>query len=107
MKAAVLYEFGAVPRHEEFPDPVINDGELGVKVEAVILDYALKALASGTHFASKQFYPSFPAIIGRSGVGLLDDGTPVSFQSTRFTNMVPWRKGSPRRSPSSRRFRRE
>ncbi|MGO8693105.1 MAG: quinone oxidoreductase family protein [Rectinemataceae bacterium] len=84
MKAAVLYEFGAVPRYEEFPDPVINDGELGVKVEAVILDYALKGLASGTHFASKQFYPSFPAIVGRSGVGLLDDGTLVSFQCTRL-----------------------
>ena len=106
MKAAVLYEFGAVPRYEEFPDPVINDGELGVKVEAVILDYALKGLASGTHFASKQFYPSFPAIVGRSGVGLLDDGTLVSFQGARFP-MVPWRRGSPRRNPSSRRFRRE
>lgn len=48
------------------------------------MDYALKALASGIHFASKPFYPGFPAIVGRSGVGMLEDGTLVSFQGTRF-----------------------
>ena len=84
MKAAVLHQFGAVPRYEDFPEPVVNDGDLAVKVQAVILDYALKVLASGTHFASKQFYPSFPAIVGRSGVGFLEDGTLVSFQGTPF-----------------------
>ena len=35
MKAAVLHELGAVPRYEDFPDPVAGDGE--VVVEAIRL----------------------------------------------------------------------
>jgi NADPH2:quinone reductase len=83
MKAAVIHEFGAVPRYEDFPDPVAKDGELGITVEAVIVDYAIKALASGRHFGSKQFFPVFPSIVGRGGVGSLADGTPVMFQVTQ------------------------
>jgi D-arabinose 1-dehydrogenase-like Zn-dependent alcohol dehydrogenase len=30
MKAAVLHEFGAIPRYEDFPDPVAEDGEVVV-----------------------------------------------------------------------------
>jgi hypothetical protein len=32
MKAAVLHEFGAIPRYEDFPDPVAEDGEVVVEV---------------------------------------------------------------------------
>jgi len=80
MKAAVITQFGAIPHYENFPDPAVGAGEVSVKVEAVIVDFALKSLAAGQHFGSKQFYPSFPAIVGRSGVGSLSDGTRVMFQ---------------------------
>jgi NADPH2:quinone reductase len=83
MKAAVINKFGDIPRYEDFPDPVLNDGEVEVKVEAVILDYANKVIASGTHFASKQFFPSFPAVVGYSGIGSLEDGSLVSFRGMK------------------------
>ena len=83
MKAAVINKLGDIPRYEDFPDPVLNDGDVTVKVKAVILDYAVKALAAGTHFASKQFYPSLPAVVGYSGVGSLEDGTLVSFRGIK------------------------
>ncbi|HTH14724.1 MAG TPA: zinc-binding alcohol dehydrogenase family protein, partial [Spirochaetia bacterium] len=84
MKAAVLHQIGAVPRYEDFPDPFPNEGEVTIRVGAVALDYAVKMLASGAHFATPQFYPSLPAIVGRSGIGFLDDGTVVSFPNTVF-----------------------
>ena len=80
MKAAVIHKLGDIPRYEDFPDPVLNDEDVAVKVEAVILDYAVKALATGIHFASKQFYPSLPAVVGYGGIGSLEDGTLVSFR---------------------------
>ena len=83
MKAAVIMKLGDIPKYEDFPDPVLNDGDVEVKVEAVILDYAVKAITAGAHFASKQFYPSLPAIVGYGGVGSLEDGTLVSFRVTK------------------------
>lgn len=83
MKAAVINNLGDIPRYEDFPDPVLNDGDVTVKVEAVILDYAVKALAAGAHFASKQFYPNLPAVIGHGGIGSLEDGTLVSFRGIK------------------------
>ncbi len=83
MKAAVIENFGDIPRYQEFPDPVLNDGEVTVRVKAVIVDYAIKALASGIHFASRQFYPSFPAVVGYGGIGSLEDGSLVSFRGIK------------------------
>ena len=83
MKAAVINKLGDIPRYEDFPDPVSNEGDVTVKVKAVILDYAVKALTAGIHFASKQFYSSFPAVVGYSGIGSLEDGTLVSFRSIK------------------------
>ena len=83
MKAAVINKFGDVPRYVDFPDPILNDGDVSVDVKAVILDYALKVLASGAHFASEQFYSSFPTIIGHSGIGTLEDGSLVSFRGIK------------------------
>ena len=84
MKAAVINKLGDIPRYEDFPDPVSNEGDVAVKVKAVILDYANKALATGTHFASKQFYPSLPAVVGYSGTGSLEDGSLVSFRGMKL-----------------------
>jgi NADPH:quinone reductase-like Zn-dependent oxidoreductase len=45
MKAAVLYQFGAVPHYEDFPDPVAGDGEVVVEVKAVAVENVDKAVA--------------------------------------------------------------
>jgi len=83
MKAAVINKLGDIPRYEDFPDPVLNEGDVTVKVMAVILDYAVKGLTAGVHFASKQFYPNLPAVVGYSGIGSLEDGTLVSFRGIK------------------------
>ncbi len=74
MKAAVLHNFGETPRYEEFPDPTPGTDELLVQVQAVELANALKAMVAGTHYASRQFFPHMPAVVGFSGVGMLEDG---------------------------------
>ena len=38
MKAAVLHEVGGVPRYEDFPDPVPQDGEVLIEVRAVAVE---------------------------------------------------------------------
>jgi len=58
MHAAVLHTIGAVPRYEEFPEPVINkDGEVLVHVHAASLKPIDKQLASGSHYASRGELP--------------------------------------------------
>ncbi len=94
MKAAVINKLGDIPRYEDFPDPVLNDGDVTVKVKAVILDYANKVLASGTHFASKQYFPSLPAIVGYSGIGSLEDGITCEFYRYEASIWFDGRKGS-------------
>jgi NADPH:quinone reductase-like Zn-dependent oxidoreductase len=79
MKAAVLHHFGGVPTYEDFPDPVLEDGEILVQVKAVALENVDKAIAQGTHFASRQFLSQFPAIVGLDGIGILDSGQLVGF----------------------------
>jgi NADPH2:quinone reductase len=83
MKAAVLHQLGAVPRYEDFPDPVAGDGEVVVEVKAVAVENVDKAIAAGTHFATGQFLPQLPAIVGFDGIGTLPDGTLVGFGRPR------------------------
>lgn len=83
MKAAVLHEFGAVPRYEDFADPVAGDDEVVVEVKAVAVENVDKAIAAGTHFAARQFLPTLPAIVGFDGIGTLPDGTLVGFGQPR------------------------
>jgi|SRR5580658_6020753 NADPH:quinone reductase-like Zn-dependent oxidoreductase len=78
MKAAVLREFGSVPRCEEYPDPVPGAGQLLVQVKAVALENIDKAQASGKHYSSKAHFTSLPAIVGGDGVGVID-GKTVAF----------------------------
>ncbi len=54
-----------------------------IQVKAVVLENFDKMTVKGTHYASKQFFSQFPAIVGHSGVGTLDDGTLVSFGGTK------------------------
>ncbi|MBP2328325.1 NADPH2:quinone reductase [Kibdelosporangium banguiense] len=83
MKAAVIHEFGAVPRYEDFPDPVAGGGEVLVEVKAVAVENVDKAVAAGTHFAARHFLREFPAIVVFDGIGTLPDGTLVGFSQPR------------------------
>jgi NADPH2:quinone reductase len=79
MKAAVLHKFGEIPQFEDFPDPSPNDGQILVHVKAVALENVDKVMAEGSHFASKQFLSTLPAIVGFDGIGMLKDGHLVGF----------------------------
>jgi len=97
MQAAVVNTPGQAPRYQSFPEPVAQDGEVPVKVRAAGLHPIVKALASGTHYASAGTGRE-PAVPGVDGVGTLDDGSRVFFGLTR----KPWgtmaeRAAAPRR----------
>ena len=83
MKAAVLHTVGGVPRYEDFPDPVPRDGEVLVEVRAVGVENVDKAIAAGTHYASKNYLAQLPVIPVFDGVGTLADGTLVGFGNPR------------------------
>lgn len=83
MKAAVLHQFGESPRYEDFPEPIPNDDEVIIEVKAVSLENIDRTLANGTHFASRQFLPSLPAVVGLDGIGTLPDGRLVGFGGVR------------------------
>jgi NADPH2:quinone reductase len=80
MRAAVLRQIGAVPRLEDFPDPVASENEVLVTVLAASLKPIDKQLAAGTHFASPR---EFPVVSGSDGVGRLPDGTRVFYGGPR------------------------
>jgi len=82
MHAAVLHAIGAVPRYEQFPEPVINDKarEALVHVHAASLKPVDKQMASGSHFASLR---ELPCVCGSDGVGYLDEGQRVFFGGPR------------------------
>src|SRR5271157_2129558 len=92
MKAAVIQNFGEIPQCEEFPDPVVeSDDEVLVNVKAVALENAIRVVASGTHYASRQMMPQLPAIIGFSGIGELD-GQLISIRGIRppYGSIAEW-----------------
>ncbi len=79
MKAAVLHKHGESPKYEDFPDPTPGQDEMVVQVKAVALENVDKAVANGSHYASQQFLPKLPAIVGFDGIGVLDDGKLIGF----------------------------
>jgi NADPH:quinone reductase-like Zn-dependent oxidoreductase len=83
MKAAVIHEFGSVPRYKNFTDPVTEAGDLIVDVKAVTLENFDRVTAQGAHYASRHMFPQFPAIVGHTGVATLPDGKLVAFGGTR------------------------
>lgn len=83
MKAAVLHNLGETPHYEDFPDPSVGPDELIVHVKAVAFENVDKAVAQGSHFATRQFMPSLPAIVGFDGIGMLEDGRLVGFGGIR------------------------
>jgi NADPH:quinone reductase-like Zn-dependent oxidoreductase len=83
VKAAVIHAFGDIPKYEDFADPVAREGDVLVDVRAVALENFDKQTARGAHYASRQMFPGFPAIVGHSGVGLRPDGALVAFGGAR------------------------
>ncbi len=83
MKAAVLHHFGDIPRYEDFPDPPPGEEEMLVQVKAVALENFDRALAKGTHYASRQLLPTLPAIVGTDGIALREDGQLIGFGGLR------------------------
>ncbi|HSZ86634.1 MAG TPA: zinc-binding alcohol dehydrogenase family protein [Puia sp.] len=79
MKAAVIEKFGDIPQFKDFPDPVVTNDDISIEVKAVVLENFDKLTSGGTHYASKHMFPTFPAIVGHSGVGLLANGSLVAF----------------------------
>src|SRR5689334_21314496 len=79
MKAAVLHQLGTLPQYEDFPDPTPGPEQELITVEAVALENVDKMMAAGTHFASRQFLATLPAIVGFDGIGRLPDGRRVGF----------------------------
>jgi NADPH2:quinone reductase len=83
MKAAVIQKFGDTPQYQDFTEPEISRGDILINVKAVVLENFDKMVAAGTHYSSQQMFPEFPAIVGHSGVGTLEDGTFVAFGATK------------------------
>lgn len=77
MKAAVLFEKGAMPQYTTFDEPVLSgDNEVLVTMKAVAIKHLDKAKASGKHYSSGQDKGN-ARVIGGDGVGLLEDGSRV------------------------------
>ncbi|UPK71703.1 zinc-binding alcohol dehydrogenase family protein [Chitinophaga filiformis] len=77
MKAAVMYQQGALPQYVDFPEPAIqHDDELLVTVKAVAIKHFDKASASGRHYSSEAPQQQ-GRVIGGDGICLLEDGTRV------------------------------
>jgi NADPH2:quinone reductase len=79
VKAAVVHGAGAVPRYQDFPDPVVGEGQVLVTVEAVAVENVDRAIVAGTHYTAAQFQAALPAIPCFDGIGRLPDGTLVGF----------------------------
>lgn len=80
MNAAVLHAFDKPPAFEQFPDPIAQEDELIVHVQAAALKPVDKQVANGSHYASPH---ALPVVCGIDGVGLLKDGTRVYFAGSR------------------------
>jgi len=85
MHAAVVESPGQAPKYQSFPDPVVEDGEVLVRVRAAGLHPIVKGLASGSHYASAKGKRG-PSVPGIDGVGVLEDGSRVYFLFVR----KPW-----------------
>jgi NADPH:quinone reductase-like Zn-dependent oxidoreductase len=76
MKAAIVVESGKTPIYGDFDEPIPENGEVLVTVNAAALSNVVKSRASGAHYSSSG---QFPFVVGIDGVGRLDDGRRVYF----------------------------
>jgi NADPH:quinone reductase-like Zn-dependent oxidoreductase len=75
--AAVLHEYDEAPRYEEFADPAPGDGQTLVEVSAAAIHHLDLLKASGTFYIEQPL----PSVVGTDGVGRLEDGRRVYFDS--------------------------
>ena len=85
MQAAVVEVPGQTPKYQSFPDPLLQEGEVPVRVRAAGLHPIVKAIAGGAHYSSAQSKAG-AMVPGVDGVGMLDDGSRVYFGFVR----KPW-----------------
>ncbi|MGH2563205.1 MAG: zinc-binding dehydrogenase [Ginsengibacter sp.] len=77
MKAAVIYQKGAMPVYTDFPEPTIqNDDELLITMKAAAIKHIDKSRASGEHYSTRGDI-THAKVIGGDGVGVLADGKHV------------------------------
>lgn len=76
MRAAVLTEYGSVPKYAEADEPIPSGDQVVVDVLAAGLNAIDLAMASGTLPGPR---PPLPAVAGGEGVGRLRDGRRVYF----------------------------
>lgn len=77
MKAAVIYEKGALPQYTDFPEPAVqHDNEVLASVKAVAIKHFDKGRAAGSHYSSTAPTTS-GEVPGGDGVCILEDGTRV------------------------------
>jgi len=79
LRAAVLNEHGAKPRIEAFEDPSGGDDAVEVLVGAAGLHHLDIFKASGKYYTGP---PPLPSVVGTDGVGRLEDGRRVFFDTT-------------------------
>jgi NADPH:quinone reductase-like Zn-dependent oxidoreductase len=83
MHAAVVSVLGLPPQYQEFPDPLVGEGEVAINVRAIGLHPVVKAIASGAHYSGTGELPMIPGV---DGVGAMEDGKRVYFGFVRR----PW-----------------
>jgi NADPH:quinone reductase-like Zn-dependent oxidoreductase len=79
LRAAVLNKHGATPRVEEFEDPSGGEDAVDVRVAAAGLHHLDIFKASGKYYTGP---PPLPSVVGTDGVGRLEDGRRVFFDTT-------------------------
>jgi NADPH:quinone reductase-like Zn-dependent oxidoreductase len=83
MKAAVVNVLSQPPQYQEFPEPILQEGEVAIKLRAAGLHPVVKSIASGAHYSSGGELPLVPGV---DGVGTREDGSRVYFGGPR----KPW-----------------
>jgi len=76
MKAAMVMKAGRTPIYGDFTEPLPEEGEVRVTVNAAALSNVVRSRASGKHYSSPG---QIPFVVGIDGVGYLDDGSRVYF----------------------------
>jgi NADPH2:quinone reductase len=79
VRAAVLHEHGEPPRIDEFDEPVEGNGHVVAEVSAAGVNHLDVLKASGRFYTGP---PPVPSVVGSDGVGRLEDGRRVFFDST-------------------------
>ena len=75
MKAAVLHEYGTIPKYEDFNDPApATKQQVIINIKAASIKQIDKSKAAGNHYTA---YSSLPVVVGIDGAGILEDGSKV------------------------------